>query len=303
MTGRTKGEPEGTLDISVVVPFYNARRYIENCAAALISQHYPRDLFEIIMVDNNSTDGSADLVGRFPRIRLFSETKQGSYAARNCGVGRAKGRLLAFLDPDCIPAPGWIEEIRRAMLDPDVQLVLGRREYPPGSLALSMLGAYEIEKIAYICERNERQIYFGFTNNMAVRREVFERYGPFLEIGRGADSIFVRQVVDHCSCAAVHYAPRMLVRHMEIRSIWDFYHKRIVYGRSYEKYRKIRSARALGSLRRLHIAKRTIDKNGYSIPQSLLFLGLLCVGAAHFDFGRLMAKERSRRPPSMSRRV
>ena len=66
------------LKISVIVPFYRDRRYIRDCINALISQNYPQQNYEIIMIDNNSKDGSAEIVKKYPQVKLLSETKQGA---------------------------------------------------------------------------------------------------------------------------------------------------------------------------------------------------------------------------------
>jgi hypothetical protein len=176
------------------------------------------------------------------------------------------------------------------MSDSDVHIVLGKREYASPSLALSMLAEYEAEKIDYVCASSDKHIYYGYTNNMAVRRSLFDQCGLFPERARGADSIFVRRVVDRFDCTSVRYVPEVLVRHMEINRIRDYYNKRLIYGGSYERYRRVSSARALNYAERILVFRRTIQKNGYSLPASLLFALLLAIGAVHFDFGRLGAR-------------
>ncbi|MDX9746366.1 MAG: glycosyltransferase [Syntrophales bacterium] len=64
------------MKISIIVPFYRAGKYIEDCIQALLTQDFPSDLYEIIMVNNNSPDQSAEIVKRYPRIRLLSQSKQ-----------------------------------------------------------------------------------------------------------------------------------------------------------------------------------------------------------------------------------
>jgi glycosyltransferase involved in cell wall biosynthesis len=278
--------------ISVVVPFYQDRQHIRGCIDALLSQDYPQQRFEVILVDNNSTDGSADIVKQCPAVKLLSETKQGAYAARNLGIREATGEIIAFIDVDCLPDPAWLHRIQEAMSDAEVLLVLGKREYASPSPALSMLAEYEAEKINYVCAGSDKQIYYGYTNNMAVRRTLFDRCGLFLEMARGADSIFVRTVVDYFDFEYVRYVPGVRVRHMEIGRIRDYYQKRVIYGRSYEGYRKVRSARSLSYAERTLIFRRTIQKKGYSLPASLLFALLLVIGAVNFDLGRLSARPR-----------
>ena len=71
--------------ISVIVPIYNEERYIERCARSLVSQDYPKDRFEVLFVDNNSSDRSAEIARGIEGIRVLSESTQGDYAARNRG--------------------------------------------------------------------------------------------------------------------------------------------------------------------------------------------------------------------------
>jgi glycosyltransferase involved in cell wall biosynthesis len=280
--------------ISVVVPFFEDRRYIGRCVDALLSQDYPQQRVEVFMIDNNSTDGSAEIVRQAPGVKLLSETKQGAYAARNRGIREATGEIIAFTDADCLPGSTWLRCIHRAMSDTDARIVLGKREYASSSLGISMLAEYEAEKIDYVCAGSDKQIYYGYTNNMAVRRTLFDQFGLFPEMARGADTVFVRKVVDHFDCESVRYSPDVLVRHMEINHIWNYYQKRAIYGKSYERYRKVRSARSLSYAERTLIMRRTIKKNAYSLPRILLFSLLLAIGSVCFDLGRLSGRPRNR---------
>lgn len=289
MAGARKGMSKKDTSISVVVPFYEDRRHIRGCVDALLSQDYPEQKYEVIMIDNNSTDGSVEIVKKYPSVKLLAETKQGAYAARNRGIGEATGDIIAFTDADCLPDSAWLGSIEEAMFDTGVRIVLGKREYASSSLVLSMLGEYEAEKINQVCASSDKHIYYGYTNNMAVRRTAFDQCGLFVEMARGADSIFVRQVVDQFDCESVSYVPDVRVRHMEINRLRDYYRKRIIYGRSYERYRKVRSARALSSVERILIFRKTIQKSRYSLAASLLFALFLGIGAVHFDLGRLSA--------------
>lgn len=272
--------------ISVIVPFYQNIRHIKNCINALLLQHYPIEHFEVIMVDNNSSDGSTDIVRQFPQIKILSETKQGSYSARNRGLQVAKGEIIAFTDADCSPDSHWLSSIAIAMEPPDTTIVLGKRLYNTDSWSLQLLGAYETEKIKQICSGNDRFTYYGYTNNMAVRRTVYDSCGPFLELARGADSLFVRKVVDEFGCAGVRYDDQVCIRHLEMDAIGDYYRKRIIYGKSYERYRKVRSARALSNRERFQIFRKTTRNQSCSTARNLLLAVLLFVGMIHFDFGR-----------------
>lgn len=100
--------------ISVVVPCYNARAYIGATLRSVIAQRLP-DL-EIIVVDDGSSDGSAELVARdFPQVRIERQSNQGVAAARNRGIELARGDWIAFVDADDIWLPGKLQAQMRLL--------------------------------------------------------------------------------------------------------------------------------------------------------------------------------------------
>src|SRR5438128_822612 len=137
--------------ISVIVPFHNAAKYLQRCIEALLSQSYPPEDYEVIMVDNNSTDGSLRIAQHFPHVKVLGEEKPGAYAARNRGLAAATGALIAFTDADCVPEENWLGNIAVALQAPHVRLVLGSRQWARDSSALvSLLVAYQNQKVDFI---------------------------------------------------------------------------------------------------------------------------------------------------------
>ncbi len=273
--------------ISVIIPFYQNIKHIKSCIESLLTQRYPAEHFELIMVDNNSSDGSTTIVRQFPQIKLLSEKKQGSYCARNKGLQVAKGAIIAFTDADCSPNDKWLSTIDRAMTLSDTAIVLGKRLYASDSWCLQLLGAYENERIKQICAGNDQFTYYGYTNNMAVRRTFFDDCGHFLEISRGADSLFVRRVVDQFGCSGVRFDDEICIRHLEISTIGDYYRKRIIYGKSFERYRKMLNSRTFGNRERFRIFRNiTKNQSNAKTKNLLLALSLLFVGMMHFELGR-----------------
>ncbi len=281
-----------SLDASVIVPFYNAERYIEDCIHALLSQNWVADAYEIIMVDNNSTDRSAEIVKRYSQIKLLAEHKQGAYAARNRGVAAARGSILAFTDPDCAPCTDWLQHMTTAVRRPGVGIVLGGHPFASDSPTLSMLAAYEAEKATYVFSGDIKEVYFGHTNNMAVRRDLFDRLGPFTQIARGADTIFVRRAVDEYGCDIARYCPEACVQHLEITSVWDYYRKQLIYGQSNRNNAQIAAYRPLTSGERLQILRNTIRGRSYSAAEPTLLSCLLGLGAVCYESGRWRAIRR-----------
>ncbi len=115
---------DGQPFISVVVAAYNAERLIGQCLDSLLAMDYPTDRIEIIVVDNGSTDRTAEIIAGFPVARLREE-RRGAASARNTGIAKACGDIIAFTDSDCIVEPDWAAEIERAFQAPEVDAVMG----------------------------------------------------------------------------------------------------------------------------------------------------------------------------------
>ncbi len=272
--------------ISVIVPVYNSEEFLEACIQGLLAQCYPEGAYEIIMVDNNSTDGSIGIISRYPRIRLFREQRQGAYAARNRGLEKAKGSIIAFTDSDCIPDADWLNHIAEAMCDPLTHIALGGLRFASESPILSLLADYESEKAVYVCSSKNKSIYYGYTNNMATRGELFNRLGPFFEIDRGGDVVFVHRVLDLYESRAVRYTPKTQVRHLEISSIRDYYRKCNIYGKSLKEYEKLTPVRPLNCTERLQILRAVKRKRECSLAKVTLLFFVLLLGALCYELGR-----------------
>jgi glycosyltransferase involved in cell wall biosynthesis len=104
--------------VSVIVPTRDRAKYLGNLLQALSRQTYPRDLYEVIVVDNSSTDGTKAVVEAAihdgQRVRYLTKQNDGPAASRNRGAEMATGDILAFTDSDCLPSPNWIAEGVRA---------------------------------------------------------------------------------------------------------------------------------------------------------------------------------------------
>lgn len=261
--------------ISVIVPVFNEDRYLERVIAALQAQDYPRDRYELIFVDNGSSDDSLFILALYPMIRVFKESREGAYAARNRGLREARGEILAFTDSDCYPLPGWLNAIERGFVDAERHVLLGPRMPPVGNSSVRLVSAYENRKSELVCAGDDPLVYFGYTNNMAVRRRTMADLGPFVERSRGSDTIFVRSVVDALSCEAVGYCPDMTVRHAELESIRVYYNKVRTYGRSRQAYRHIKKVRPLTHTERWRVFREVTHQRPV-VDAVYLFTLLVC---------------------------
>lgn len=110
--------------VSVVVPVYNGAMTIATCLESLLAQTYPADRYEIIVIENGSTDETTAVVERYP-VRLLHNTVRGPAAARNRGIQASQADLIAFTDADCIVTPNWLAELVKPFQDTTVGAVGG----------------------------------------------------------------------------------------------------------------------------------------------------------------------------------
>ncbi|MBA7536910.1 hypothetical protein ES705_29175 [subsurface metagenome] len=108
---------------SLIVPAYNEEKYIERCLQSLISQNYPS--YEIIVIDNNSTDRTAEIAKGLVDKVLF-EPRKGYIHATNRGAREARGKYISFCDADSIYPPNWLEKVNRKFeKNPEIVVVYG----------------------------------------------------------------------------------------------------------------------------------------------------------------------------------
>ena len=280
------------VELSVVIPFRNAASTLPHCLDALRRQTLLANRFEVIAVDNNSTDESAAIVRRYPEVQLLAEAEPGAYAARNRGVESAQGAILAFTDPDCVPDADWLATISREMAREGTAILLGGYMLPRHSRVLELLMCYENTKDAFVFSTDIPELYYGHTNNMAVRRDVFDRFGPFVQRLRGADTIFVRRVVSALPCSTVRYCPTAVVDHLELRDARTYFHKMTLYGESRESYRHVSWTRPLTLRERIAVFRRARGDPALSLPHTVLLFALLGFGLVAWRVGRARAQWR-----------
>ncbi len=127
--------------ISVVIPAYNEELYLPFCLDALNKQSYPRDKFEIIVVDNNSHDKTAAIAKNANAI-VITEKKQGHVFSLNTGMQKAKGEIIASTDADTCVDKDWLTIIERVFENKDVVAVTGIAWYNSKSKIKRNLGKY-----------------------------------------------------------------------------------------------------------------------------------------------------------------
>lgn len=115
------------INVSIVIPAYNEESHLRLCLEAVARQTVKP--FEVIVVDNNSTDATAAIARSLPFVTLVTEKRQGVMFARDCGFDAARGDVIGRLDADSIVAPDWIETIQQVFQDRSVDAATGTVRY------------------------------------------------------------------------------------------------------------------------------------------------------------------------------
>lgn len=216
--------------ISVVVCTYNRSKLLATCLDSLAEQSLGKEFYEVIVVDNYSTDDTIKVAGEFahrePDFKLCREERRGANHARNTGVTFAHGDYLAFIDDDAVAHPDWLlnihDHIRR---NPDVVVFGGPYDAysitPPPDWFPPEYGSLNYGEVV-------RPVKIGAEwitgTNLIVRKDAFLSVGGFHDkLGTVKDGVFyfgeeTRLLVDLTKRGhTVYYVPSVKVKHL-IRS-------------------------------------------------------------------------------------
>jgi len=275
---------------SVIVPFLNEELYIEQCIQALLGQDFNQNEYELIFIDNGSTDASVEIVRRFPEIALFYESKKSAYAARNRGLKEARGEIIAFTDADCIVSKDWLMHIYQGIRESGATIALGQRCFLLNiPLTLKIFEDYENAKVEYILQNCAKRYFFANNNNMAVKKIAFERYGYFLTryVGTASDTEFLQRCISQDPDLKVAYLNEMKITHLEVKNIRTWLKKNNLYGRYNIMVEELFDYAPLNYATKLKIFNYLIKKNNYLFLQSIFYFFLLVIGDIAYAVGRI----------------
>jgi glycosyltransferase involved in cell wall biosynthesis len=198
--------------VSVIIPVRNSEKSIIGTLESLKKIDYPEDRFEIIIIDNKSTDRTPLILKDYPFKVLSEDKKLGSYAARNRGITNAKGDLLVFTDGDCIVTRDWISSYVKYFQETPSDLIAGTIEIVIKSKE-SICETYD--KCKFDQEFFVREFHFGATANLLVRKMVFEKIGVFdNSLVSSGDLEFCQRAyrsgfkINYCNSALVQHPAR-----------------------------------------------------------------------------------------------
>ncbi|WP_225335386.1 glycosyltransferase [Halomicrobium urmianum] len=224
---------------SVIVPVYNDPAGIDRTLSAVTDQTVPDSEYEVLAVDNGSTDGTRSVIEDYCRrhpdlVDLVVEDEvQGSYAARNAGIERARGEVFAFADADAGVERTWLASALDALEEADY---VGFDVRIDESLDAGPVVAYN-HVAEFTVERDLRRDRFVPTCCLAVRRRVVEEVGPFDErFVSSGDVEFGRRV--HAAGFETAYEPSVTVYH-PARNARELIGKYVRIGRGIEQRQRL----------------------------------------------------------------
>ncbi len=201
--------------VSIVVPVFDAEATLAGCLESVLGQSLPREEFEVLVVDNGSSDATRAVAERYP-VRTLFEPIATSYAARNRGAEAARGDVLAFLDADCRAKPDWLEEGLRALAASGAAIAAG--EVRTEATASAPL-AETYDRLKFLRQaRSTSRKRAAATANLFVRRAAFDAAGGFdpgLVSGGDEDLCHRAVALGH----GIVSAPRAVVRHAPRRTL------------------------------------------------------------------------------------
>lgn len=222
--------------VTVIIPLYNKEKYVKRAVDSVLAQTFID--FELIIVDDGSTDGSVDVVKGYDdkRIRIIQQTNSGPGAARNRGAAEAKGAFLAFLDADDEWLPEYLQTIDNVRKDnPDCNVIVSNwiadfSRHPQGlrnvNLSLYLKNEYGIEFKGFwniscnIAKLELELIASRFTTSaVSCSKYVFNKYNGF-----GVDSNYGEDWVlwlNFIFCEDIYFIDDALMKfHDEASGLW-----------------------------------------------------------------------------------
>jgi glycosyltransferase involved in cell wall biosynthesis len=237
------------MTLSIIICSYNRASYIGDALTSLYTQSADLDAFEVIIVDNNSTDNTAQVFTNWRqanvhgRFTFISETQQGASFARNAGAKFAQGAWLCFMDDDAIATPNYVTNILKHIHQQPEVVGFGGRiipKYIPAEphwmsyYVSSLVGNFDYAPSACAFENGK----YPLESNMVVKKSIFIQIGGFnvnlpgvvgtLRIGGEGKELFYKILaLGH----TIYYDPAICVHHVvEVTKLTPAYMYRVASG-------------------------------------------------------------------------
>lgn len=198
------------MKLSVVIPFYNEEKLIEKCLHSILNQTIDKKDYEIILVDNNSTDRTSEIARKMGVIPVSYKDRKGAIWAKQFGAKRAKGEIIVVTDADAIVEKTWLENILKIFEDKKL-MCIGGTVLATGNNKMSINILKFFDFFAQICQIVGIPFIWG--TNMAVRKSAFEKVGGFnTRLKTGDDWEFVLRIQKEYGIRSALYTNKLKVK-------------------------------------------------------------------------------------------
>jgi len=228
---------------SIVIPTYRRPHQLASCLGSLARLDYPRDDFEVVVVDDGGEGPTESVVEGFRDeldVTLLLQSHAGPAAARNTGAARAKGTFLAFTDDDCTPAPSWLQGLAKHLSSVSDCAVGGRTVNALPRNPYSSTTQMVIDFVYAYYNADASRARFFASNNLALPAALFRATGGFDATMTTSED---RELCDrwlHSGYRMV-YAPEAVVHHAHSLTFRTFCRQHFNYGRGACRFYQIRA--------------------------------------------------------------
>lgn len=230
---------------SIIIPTYNRPKILIGCLESIALLNYPRDCFELIVVDDGSKTPLDSVVESFKEkldLKLLRQENAGPAAARNKGVEIARGEYLAFTDDDCRPTPNWLTEFAAGFAEAPQAMLGGKIVNGLSENAFSTASQKLTEYLYEYYTPSKGKDAFFTSNNIAVPTANFKALNGF-----STSYPFASEDRDFCDrwngVYPTAYISQALVYHYHKLSLTSFWKQHFSYGRGGFRFHQIRAQR------------------------------------------------------------
>ena len=233
------GEDRTPLFFSVIVPSYNRLDELQDLLLSLEAQSFSKDAFEVVLVDDGSTDGSKEWLesrqtSMDVRLRILKQHHQGPGAARNLGMANASGQFFVFIDSDCMAPPDWLSILFDFLSsDPEIQGFGGRDDARPDFPSLLLAINYAMTSFLTTGgmrggKKKKLAKFYPRSFNMGIHRDLYAKIDGFGALRHGQDIEFSHRMIR--SGAKIVHIFDSVVYHKRRTSLFRFYRQVFNWG-------------------------------------------------------------------------
>ena len=210
--------------VSVIIPTLNSEKYIRGCLRALVMQDYPSDQYEVIVVDNGSTDRTVQMAEEFP-VTVLKNISGNISKLRNIGARSAIGDILAFIDSDCIAPLTWLSDAADILEKENIKAAGCWYALPDHPTWVQKVWDLQMSD-----KRKGGAVKWVPSGNFFIRKDVFEEIGGFEEsLQTGEDTNICQKISD--KGYKIFSVPVLAVKHSgEAETVRQFFQKQKWHG-------------------------------------------------------------------------